>query len=319
MTAGAKNGRMNRWDSMLAWLSSKSEHKWHNVKTAGQRLSAIEFPDKEWSPLRHAMEWAGVLIRLGHAEFDSEKRVVTAISPGLLTSESSNKAILYGYWSPSKRQLLRRMAPKRWYHTPPRGPTCYAVSVAVTQLSELTESLSVWSTPDCSVALLKRLPKLSQLTSDLQPSQVSGGGYWERFDYISNSYGRWRSCDSPLTQPGLYQRKEGRAIQLWVDDKFRQFSLQTIEEKLAAKWWVYEARFDWVFDARRRVLLIPDETPDLPVLVSRGLTMRSARLPTRILLGRRRWRKYGSVGIRHAEEAARIMEQTLVARSLEDV
>ena len=314
-----KTRRMNRWDSMLAWLSSEPYHKWENVKTAGQRMSVIQFPDREWTPLRHAMEWAGVLIRLGHAEFYESKRVVAAVPPGLLTLQSSDKAILYGYWDPSLRKKLNRMRLKHWQRVPKRGPSCHAIRVNNTQIDEVSQSLGVWNIADCSVALLQRLPELSSVLADLESSHVASGGYWERFDYRSNLYGRWRGCEQPLLEPGLYQRKEGQPIQVYVSEDHRQFTLRTFDEKLAAKWSVYAPRFDWAYDAQRRVLLIPDGTPGLPVLVSRGLTMRSARLPTRVSLGGRMWWKYGAVDEQQALEAARIMEQVLSARSIESV
>lgn len=310
---------MNRWDSMLAWLSSEPSHKWQNVKTAGQRLSSIEYPDREWTPLRHAMEWAGVLIRLGHAEFCESQRVVVAIPPGLLTFQTSDKAILYGYWAPSIRKKLSRMVLKRWQHFPLRGPSCYAVHLSKSQITEVSQSLGVWAMADCSVALLQRLPELSSILRDLEPCQIAGRGYWERFDYRSNLHGRWRACEKPMLEPGLYQRKEGKSIQVYVAEDHRQFSLKTFDEKLAARWSVYQSRFDWILDTHRQVLLIPDGTPDLPVLVSRGLTMRTARLPQRVSLRGCKWWKYGGVGEQQALNAARIMEQGLTTGSIEDV
>jgi hypothetical protein len=206
---------------------------------------------------------------------------------------------------------------KRWQHVPNRGPSCHAIRVDNTQIDEVSQSLGVWNVADCSVSLLQRLPKLSSVLSELEPSHVASGGYWERFDYRSNLYGRWRGCDQPLLKPGLYQRKEGQAIQVYISEDHRQFTLQTFDEKLAAKWSVYEPRFDWAHDAPRRVLLLPDGTPVLPVLVSRGLTMRSARLSTRVSLGGRMWWKYRAVDEQQALEAARIMDQVLIARSIE--
>lgn len=310
-----KTRRMNRWDSMLAWLSTGPQHKWQNVKSACGKLSAIEFPDRQWTPLRHAMYWAGTLIRLGHAEFDADSHSVVATRPGVVILPSENRALLYGYWSPTlRRRLVSELGStelKLWRCIPDRGPTCHVITAREEQLTDAANSLNVWSSRDCSLNLLRRLPLLSHVLDGLQPSRFSVVGYWERFDYRSNLYGRWQSCDDPLTKPGLYQRKEGQTVQVFVTNDGGQFGLKSQDEKLAAKWSRYSPRFDWRFDALRSTLLIPDGTPELPLLVSRGLTLRSARLPKRVTQDGRRWWKYDAVGQRQAEEAARIMEQPL--------
>lgn len=314
-----KTQRMNRWDSMLAWLSLKSQNKWPNVKTNSQRLSAIEFPDREWSPLRHAMEWAGVLIQLGHAEFDSSNRTVAAIAPGLLALPKSGRAILYGYWDAPRSKALGEFGFTRLRHRPDRGPTCHSIAIDDANLMAVSQTLGVWIANECSVGLMQRIPILSSILEKLEPSQISGGGYWERFDYRSDLYGQWRSCDQPLMEPGLFQRKEGQAVQIYVDSELMQFSLKSLDEKTAAKWFCYQPRFDWIFDDHQNSLFIPHGTPALPVLVSRGLTMKSARLPKRVAFGGRKWWKYTSVGEQQVREAARVMEQELVTRSITNV
>lgn len=314
-----KTRRMNRWDSMLAWLAQAPENKWSNVKTSGQRLSTIEYPDREWSPLWHAMEWAGVLIRLGHAEFDPASNTVAACSPGLLRDRFSSKAILYGYWNQSRLASLREIGTRRFLHRPARGPTCRAIVDTDSNSEEIARSLDVWLADETSVPMLRRLPRFSILLADLPPSQKSPDGYWEQFDYISDLHWRWRTAKQPLAEPGLYRRKEGQTAYVFVASDHRQFSLKSMDEKLAAKWACYTPRFDWMFDAERNVLLVPYGTPDLPVLVSRGLTMKSARLPVRMSFARRWWWKYVLVNERQAIEAARVMEQVLTMRRLADV
>lgn len=314
-----KSWRMNRWDSLLTWLAQSAETKWPVVKANSQRLSMLEHPEKERCPLWHAMNWAGVLIRLGHAEFDPQSNSVSACSPGLLWDPRSSRAHLYGYWDPTQRSLLREFKVKRVLHRPFRGPSCRSIVGEREAVQEVAEGLDVWLVDDPSVNLLQRLPRLSSLLGLLSPSVVSQEGYWEQFEYFNDLRWRWRTAKNPLSEPGLYQRKSGQSTQVFVATDMRQFALKTKSEKLAAKWDCYHQRFNWLADADSNILLIPHGTPDLPTLVSRGLTMKSARLPMRVSYERRTWWKYTRVDHQQAGEAARIMGQDISTRSLVNV
>ncbi len=317
MTSEPDLARVNRWDSLLAWLSAKPKHKWHNVKAASQRLSAIDGIGEQWSPVGHARHWATPLIRLGHAEFDPSRKVVLAVPPGLMIRPATNKAILYGHWCPRQLSKLRGLARLRRY-VPRSGPTIRVCDLGSGDVSEVSEELGVWGSNDRSKEVLSRLPVLASLKKSLKPFRAASEGHWERFDYRSNTYGRWRGCDDPLSAPGLYRRMQGQRLQVFVDDEIRPFQLQTMDEKNAAKWWIDQPRCDWQFDARRQVLLIPYGSPSVPLLVSRCLTISSARLPVKISFRGRPFWKYQAVGERQVEEASRVMERTLEAKNIED-
>lgn len=314
-----KTRRMNRWDSLLAWLAQSPENKWAVVKANCQRLSMLEHPGKERSPLWHAMAWAGVLIRLGHVEFDPNSSTISSCSPGLLWDPDSSRAVLYGYWDPSRYSKLREFPVERFVHRPTKGPSCRSIGGKRELVQEVADTLDVWFVDDPSVDLLKRLPAISLLLSNLSPSAVSVEGYWEQFGYFNDLSWRWRAAKTPLAEPGLYQRKDGKSVQVFVATDFCRFALKTMDEKLAAKWDCYHQRFNWLFDTDSNTLLVPRGTPDIPVLVSRGLTMKSARLPLRVSYERRPWWKYQRVNQQQASEAARIMEQEISVRSLANV
>lgn len=314
-----KTRRMNRWDSLLAWLAQAPENKWAVIKANCQKLSMLEHPEKERSPLWHAMTWAGVLIRLGHAEFDQNKSIVSSCSPGLLWDPVSGRAVLYGYWDPPRFSKLRDFSKERFVHRPNKGPTSRSIYGKREFLQEVAENLNIWFVDDPSVDLLKRLPAISLLLSSLTPSVASAEGYWEQFGYFNDLSWRWYATKNPLSEPGLYQRKDGESVQVFVAADFCRYALKTMDEKLAAKWKCYHQRFNWLFDTDRNTLLVPRGTPDLPVLVSRGLTMKSARLPLRVSYERRPWWKYQCVNQQQASESARIMEQEISFRSLANV
>jgi len=314
-----KTRRLNRWDSLMAWLAQSPEHKWSVVKANCQRLSMLEHLEKERSPLWHAMVWAGVLIRLGHAEFDPQSNTVSSCSPGLLWDPLSSRAVLYGYWDPIRYSMLREFGVERFVHRPSRGPSSRSIGGDREVVREVADTLDVWLVDDPSVNLLERLPTLSVLLSSLSPSVVPAEGNWEQFGYFNDLNWRWRAAQNPLSEPGLYQRKDGQSAQVFVATDYRQFALKTMDEKLAAKWDCYPRLFNWLFDVDSNTLLVPRGTPDLPVLVMRGLTMKSARLPVRVFYERRPWWKYTHVNQQQAVEAARIMEQEISTRSLTNV
>lgn len=314
-----KARRMNRWDSLLAWLAQSPENKWSVVKASSQRLSILEHPEKVGSPLWHAMEWAGLLIRLGHAEFYPKSNTVSACAPGLLWDPASSRAILYGYWDPSRHSMLREFGVDHVVHRPSRGPSCRAIGCDEEVSHKVADALGVWLVNDPSVHLLERLPTLSVLLGSLAPSLASAEGCWEQFVYFNDLRWRWRAAQNPLSEPGLYKRKDGQLEQVFVASDYRRFALKTPDEKLAAKWNCYHQRFNWLFDVDSNSLLVPHGTPDLPVLVSRGLTMKSARLPVRVSYERRPWWKYTRVNQQQAGEAARIMDQEISARNIANV
>jgi hypothetical protein len=314
-----KKHQMNRWDSLLAWLAQSPENKWAVVKANCQKLSILEHPEKERNPLWHAMAWAGVLIRLGHAEFNQNQSTVSSCSPGLLWDPVSARAVLYGYWDPSRYSKLRELSVERFIHRPYKGPTCRSICGKREFLQEVAETLGVWFVDDPSVDLLKRLPAISLLLSNLTQSVASTDGYWEQFGYFNDLSWHWRATKIPFAEPGLYQRKDGKSLQVFVAADFCRFALKTMDEKLAAKWQCYHQRFNWLCDTDRNALLVPRGTADLPVLVSRGLTMKSARLPLRVSFERRPWWMYQCVNKQQASEAARIMGQEISFRNLANV
>lgn len=310
---------INRWDSMLAWLSTEPQHKWTNIKANSMRLSAIEPPRRELTPYGHAMHWAGPLIRLGHAEFDPGRRTVSAISPGLIRSGSRAFATCYGYWDPIRLRTLRRSGLKRLRHSPDRGPTCQAICGDSKQIAELAAEANVWVADDPSIDLLRRLPLLLTVLSDLQPISMATKGHWEQYDFRRNQYGAWHPCQRFPAAAGLYRHREGQLAQVFLDDDLQAYKLETPDQKSAAKWWCYQSRLNWIYVPDERRLFVPYGAPELPVLVSRGLTAQSARLPTRVDFDKARWWQFVSVVQPQAEQAARIMEQELLVRSVRNV
>jgi hypothetical protein len=279
------------------------------------RLSAIDPPQRELTPYGHAMRWTEPLIRLGHAEFDPDERTLAAISPGLVLCGSPGKAICYGYWDPIRLRILRGYDFRHLRHCPQRGPTCHAIQGTPEQLSEFSEEANVWLADDPSLDLLRRLPLLSCVLSELTPGHIASKGFWERYDFRSNQYGVWRNSTQPPIDPGLYRHREGPMVQIFVAEDFRPYKLETRDQTIAAKWWCYQSHVDWSYNSETRRLSIPYGTPEMPVLVSRGLTAKSARLATRVEVGGARWWQYVAVDQPQAEQAARIMQQELVVRS----
>lgn len=269
------------------------------------------------------MKWAGVLIQLGHAEFDPKKRTVSACAPGLVVTNDGRKAILYGYWDLRLRTELGKIEANPAANSPKKGPTRWTIEASPPIIEAVSQWNSVWVSEDVSVHLLQRLPVFSVVLNDLEHNQRSSSGNWERFEYLSNLWWRWRTTKNPLSEPGLYRCRDGRCTYVFVQDDHTQSQLKTQDQKLAARWACYNQtfteRFDWFFDPERRELLIPYATPELPILVSRALTMSSARLPTQIKYEKRQYRRYRCVAEPQAIEAARIMNQQLTTRSLSNV
>lgn len=305
----------NHWDSMLAWLSTEAQHKWTNVKARCMRLSAIDPPGSELTPYGHAIRWVDPLIRLGHAEFDPDGRTVSAISAGIVLRGSPDTGICYGYWDPARLRTLRGYEFRHLLHSPQRGPTCRALGGTPEQFSEFADEADVWLADDPSLDLLRRLPLLSCALSDLPPIHLASTGFWERYDFRSNQYGAWRNSPQPPIEPGLYRHREGQMVRVFVAEDHRPYKLETPDQTVAAKWWCYSSRLPWVYNLPSRRLLIPYGTPELPVLVSRGLTAMSARLATRVEVGGARWWQYVAVDQPQAEQAARVMQQELLVRN----
>lgn len=305
---------MNRWDSLLGWLAHQGETKWTKIKSASQKLSQLEGLEKEQSPLAHAMNWVGPLLQLGYAEFDSQCRTIVAISPGLLRTASHTRAILYGYWDPQLRKKLRRAEVRMVVHRPKRGPTCWAIQGDSKSIDEASENTGVWLAEDSSLALLKHLPSISSLLDELKRDLSGTDGVWDQLFGVDFSL-RWRNSRSPLSAPGLYRRSSGRSIKVLVRNDLLAYRVDTMEQLLAAKW-EQAPKHDWLYEPKHRRLLIPHGLPQLPTLVSRGLTMTSARLPCSVRCIGCRWWSYSAVSFEHAEQAARIMEQEISTRSV---
>jgi hypothetical protein len=104
-------------------------------------------------------------------------------------------------------------------------------------------------------------------------------------------------------------------LHVYVDANGGRFALKSKDERAFIKWDL-APKSDWLYDPPLKRLLIPYETPELPLLVSRGLTMYSARLPSIFEFAGRLWWNYVSVGEEEAHQVARVMEQDLKIRSL---
>ena len=305
---------MNRWDSLLGWLSHHGDTSWTNIKIASQKLSQLEGFEKEMSPLAHAMYWAGPLIQLGQAEFDPRSKTLSTISPGLLRTSSGERAILYGYWDRQLKKILRTANVILFVHRPKRGPTGWSIRGSHAAFEELSARAGIWLGEDMSLSLLKRLPAISSLLDNLNREHAGTDGIWEQLFEIDASL-RWRVSRSPLSSPGLFRRRNGRPIQVLVKSDLLAYRLDTMEQKLAAKWDQLTKR-DWIYDATCRRLLVPFGSPPLPTLVSRALTLTSARLPIEIRCFGSVWWSYSGVTIMHAEQATRIMEQEFSTRNV---
>lgn len=309
----------NHWDSMLAWLSTESNHKWSNVKARCMRLSAIAPPRRELTPYGHAMRWIDPLIRLGHAEYDPSRRTLNAISPGLIFSSSLGKAICYGYWDPIRLSNLRRNEFRPLRHDPKHGPTCRAFHAERQHLVAFAEKENVWLADDPGVDVLRRMPSLSHALHDLEPSPIVSKGSWERYEFRSTLYGEWRNSSQLPVERGLYRHRDGKLQQIFIGEDLRSYKLETRDQKIAAKWSCYKACSAWIYNPKTWQLLIPHGTPELPVLVSRGLTTKSARMATRVAFDKSRWWQYVAVDQLQAEHAARIMQQKLLVRNTSNV
>lgn len=188
-------GRINRWDSLLAWLAQSPENKWSVVKANSQRLSMLEHPEKERSPVWHAMVWAGVLIRSGHAEFDPQTKTVSACSPYVFGFGATILASCLVRLLGSKSALD---ATRTWSQT--RGtPSCSWTVMPVDWRRQGRDARScpragrLVNRPSDEKFLLKRLPTLSVLISGLLPSVVSPEGYWEQFGYFNDRRWGWKN------------------------------------------------------------------------------------------------------------------------------
>ncbi len=305
---------MNRWDSLLAWLSHNRVTSWSNIKIASQKLSQLDGLEKEMSPLAHAMYWAGPLIQLGQVEFDPRSKTVATISPGLLQTTSGNRAILYGYWDRRLRRILRSTDVTLLVHRPQSGPTSWSIRGNPAAFEKIAARAGIWLAEDMSSVLLTRLPSSSSLLDELNREQAGTDGIWDQLFEVNNSL-RWRVSRSPLSSPGLFRRRGGRPIKVLVKSDLLAYRLDTKEQLLAAKWEQLPKR-DWIYDTKFNRLLMPVGSPPLPTLVSRGLTLTSARLPSVIRYFGSSWRCYGGITLAHAEQAARVMGQEFLARNV---
>lgn len=309
---------VNRWDSLLAWLSQKDNFSLATVKLASLRLSMLSDNQVERSPVGHAMYWAGCLITLGHAEFDPKTNKVSAVAPGMLRCAKIGRTVLYGYWGPKLTRAFRSSGFRLQVHKPKKGPTCFALRGNSNSLEELCGELNVWLADDVGSLLLARLPSASTVVSQFLRSEVSADGNWEVFDFRSNHLLRWRVTRDPLVEPGFYRRRGGAMTYAYVDSAGRRFAVKSRDERAIAKW-ERAPKIDWLFDPSLRRLLIPYGMPELPLLVSRSLTMSSARMPIIVKFAGTHWWNYVSVGEDEAREAARVLEQELKTRSLYSV
>jgi hypothetical protein len=205
---------------------------------------------------------------------------------------------------------------KRLLHLPDHGPTCRAIRGDSQLFAKFADEANVWVADDPSFDLLCRLPLLQTVLSDLQPISMATKGHWEQYDFRRNQYGAWQPCQKFPAVAGMYRHCDGQLIQVFLDDDRRAYKLETPDQKCAAKWWCYQSRLGWIYSPDTRRLFIPYGTPELPILVSRGLTAQSARLPTRVEFDKARWWQFVSVDQPQAEQAARIMEQELLVRSV---
>ena len=306
---------VNRWDSLLAWLSQKHSYSLATIKTASLRLSMLSGKQAERSPIGHAMYWAGCLITLGHAEFDPTNNRISAVTPGILRSGRFGRSVLYGYWGPKLFRGLLASGFRLQTHRPKKGPSCYSLRGDSNSLKTLCDELNVWIADDVGSLLLSRIPTVSTAVSQFSRSEVSADGSWEVFDYRSNHRLLWRAAKDPLVEPGFYRSRSGTMAFVYVDAAGRRFTMKSKDERAIAKW-DRAPKEDWLFDPSLQRLLIPYGMPELPLLVSRCLTMSSARMPVLVKFAGTRWWNYVSVGEDEAREAARILEQELKTRSL---
>lgn len=310
---------MNRWDAFLGWLDERGDTDWERVKRASKALSAtrlVEQPDwnvANWSPWKHANFWAEPLIQIGHAEYTDEEKKVAVCPKGMVWLKDERRAVLFGYWGKNHRDALEQFDLSITEYLPEKGPTCWYISGMVDNVKRAAKHLGVWLSPDPGISILERLPVFDKLLIGLQKDDSPSDGNWERLFFVDHQCS-WKSAPEPFSDPGLYRRRHGQWRYVLTKDDHTRVALATRDQRSAAIWTRFELRI-YRFDADRRTLLIP-AVWDLPLLISRTLTTRSAQMPYRVQVDNKYWWQFIEVGHDKAQHVARIMRFELVTGAL---
>jgi hypothetical protein len=307
---------MNHWGALLGWLDEQGITDWERVKSASKALSAarlVEQPNwrgANWSPREHAAFWAKPLIQIGHAEYIEEEQKVAVCPKGMVWLEDNQRAVLFGYWRKEHRETLEQFDLSITKDDPKKGPTCWYVSGTVDNVKQAAKQLGVWLSPDPGISILERLPIVNKLLIGLPKDDSPSDGNWEQLFFDCHRC-KWQSDSEPFSEPGLYRRRSGQRQYVLVKDDYIRVTLTTRDQRSAAIWSRFAPRL-YRFDADRRTLLIP-AVWDLPLLLSRALTTRSAQIPRRIRVDNKDWWQFSDVDQHKAQQVARIMRCNLVS------
>lgn len=302
---------MNRWDTLLAWLHERESTNWQNVKNACSRLSCAQGIGDDWPPIFHALHWARPLFVLGHAEYcESPRRKTVDISPpAIIWSRAQERGLLYGYWSGTRLRVLKKCGLRLFKHCPKVGPTCWSVKGPRAILESAAEATKARFSEDIGGGLLKRLPNAETFLKQLPPDNSSTSGSWEKL-FFQDQHARWVATKGPPVEPGLYQRKSGEYEKIAILRDGQKCRIKKPDPTSYAKWF-NAPNIGITAIENKRYFLIPYGAPSLPMLVERGLTLASGRLP--MLLnweGRKMWR-YTHVPIMNARLVTSILGQEM--------
>ncbi len=284
------------------------------VKLASKALSAAELVERpkwcaaNWSPFRHYLHWTDPLIRIGHAEFFPVTKHISVCKPGMVWFEGEQRAVLFGYWRRGYFQKLKQRGLTLFRRRPHKGPTCWSVTGSYDRINEGAKTVGAWLSVDPAMSILLRLPVVDKLLDGLPRDDSQPEGNWERLFLVDHQC-RWVRASLPFAEPGLYRRQRGQWRYVLTLDDYSRVALPPGDHRKAAIWSLFEPRH-CRFDSDRRSLLIP-AVADLPLLVSRALTTRSAQLPRRVHVDSKAWWQYENVDRRKALHVARIMRLEL--------
>ena len=299
----------NRWDALLMWLASQGQTSWQTVKSGCIRLSAIEGIGEQWMPMQHANHWVRPLISLGHAEFDTASKKVVALPPGVIWSQTQQRGYLYGFWPPFLKASLRNLGFHTFIQSQPFGPTVWSITGTKQKLLQLSNMLEVWHLDDPGLKILRNISSVNRSLDNLEKDGSSPSGTWQQLGFRQH-WPNWIDSLNPLEAPGLYRRLSGGYREVLVEADGQRFRLKDREQKQAARWRL-SPKVNFFIQLKKRRLLIPRGCPRLPLLVSRGITSSSGRLPNLTSFNGDKWWCYNHVSLRRAKEVARILGQNL--------
>lgn len=299
---------MNRWDSLAGWLYQRQATPWQRVKQACQSLSHSAEFGADWSPLGHATFWIRPLLELGVVEFDSKS--ILACQPGIIWTHGRRRGLLFGYWTATRINRLRKFA-RVFRKNTDRGPTCFSAVGSRQELLRAAEDCAAWFSDDPGEQLLSSLPSVTDWIQSMPEDTSSPTGVWEMLSF-RNRRPVWVSPREVFVQPGLYRRKSGSPIDVHVvGDSHRLVT--NPDQRAVAMWFEYPAH-SWVFLSDRSRLLVPFGSPRLPLLVARALVVGAGYVAKRMRYDNELWWSYSYVTLKKAKLASAILQQDLIIK-----